>query len=106
LKKGSCAGYGSWLHGEAVAAGMVMAADMSVRLGWIDSSIRDRYALSRPFCSPCKLFFSFSLPVDVAGHLIPVVGGRKPLSQRRVQGKAQELASISYIISFEASDLI
>ncbi len=26
-------GYGSWLHGEAVGAGMVMAADLSVRLG-------------------------------------------------------------------------
>lgn len=29
------AGYGTWLHGEAVAAGMVMAADMSRRLGWL-----------------------------------------------------------------------
>jgi len=29
-------GYGNWLHGEAVAAGMVMAADLSHRLGWID----------------------------------------------------------------------
>jgi len=28
-------GYGAWLHGEAVAAGMVMAADLSARLGWI-----------------------------------------------------------------------
>ena len=26
-------GYGEWLHGEAVAAGMVMAADLSVRAG-------------------------------------------------------------------------
>lgn len=30
-------GYGNWLHGEAVAAGMAMAADMSHRLGWIES---------------------------------------------------------------------
>jgi 3-dehydroquinate synthase len=28
-------GYGVWLHGEAVAAGMVMAADLSQRMGWI-----------------------------------------------------------------------
>jgi 3-dehydroquinate synthase len=28
-------GYGNWLHGEAVAAGTVMAADLSRRLGWI-----------------------------------------------------------------------
>lgn len=35
-------GYGVWLHGEAVAAGMVMAIDMSYRLGWIDESIVKR----------------------------------------------------------------
>ncbi|NHB56755.1 3-dehydroquinate synthase [Acinetobacter sp. 194] len=28
-------GYGVWLHGEAVATGMVMAADLSQRMGWI-----------------------------------------------------------------------
>jgi 3-dehydroquinate synthase len=28
-----CAGYGEWLHGEAVSAGMCMAADLSERLG-------------------------------------------------------------------------
>ena len=28
-------GYGAWLHGEAVAAGMAMAADLSRRLGWL-----------------------------------------------------------------------
>ncbi|KAK4532124.1 hypothetical protein CCYA_CCYA10G2981 [Cyanidiococcus yangmingshanensis] len=31
-------GYGTWLHGEAVAAGMVMAAEMSRRLGYIDDT--------------------------------------------------------------------
>lgn len=30
--------YEDWLHGEAVAAGTVMAADLSSRMGWIDSS--------------------------------------------------------------------
>ena len=28
-------GYGNWLHGESVAAGTIMAADLSQRLGWI-----------------------------------------------------------------------
>ena len=28
-------GYGNWLHGEAVATGMLMAADLSARSGWI-----------------------------------------------------------------------
>lgn len=31
-------GYGEWLHGEAVAAGMAMAAEMSHTLGWISSN--------------------------------------------------------------------
>lgn len=31
-------GYGNWLHGEGVAAGTVMAADLSQRLGWINES--------------------------------------------------------------------
>ncbi|KAK9908689.1 hypothetical protein WJX75_001464 [Coccomyxa subellipsoidea] len=38
----SSQGYGVWLHGEAVAAGTVMAADMSLRLGWIEPSIASR----------------------------------------------------------------
>jgi 3-dehydroquinate synthase len=32
-------GYGSWLHGEAVAVGMVMAVDLSYRLGWLAEDI-------------------------------------------------------------------
>ena len=28
-------GYGNWLHGEAIAAGMLMAADLSQRLKWL-----------------------------------------------------------------------
>ncbi len=28
-------GYGAWLHGEAIAAGMAMATDLSRRLGWL-----------------------------------------------------------------------
>ncbi|WP_297843340.1 3-dehydroquinate synthase [Pseudomonas sp.] len=35
-------GYGVWLHGEAVAAGTVMALEMSSRLGWITQQERDR----------------------------------------------------------------
>lgn len=29
------AGYGHWLHGEAVGTGMLMAADLSMRQGWL-----------------------------------------------------------------------
>ncbi|NIB39341.1 3-dehydroquinate synthase [Pseudomaricurvus alkylphenolicus] len=35
-------GYGEWLHGEAVAAGMVMAVDLSIREGWLPQSVQTR----------------------------------------------------------------
>jgi len=35
-------GYGEWLHGEAVAAGMVMAARLSVRRGNLESAVVDQ----------------------------------------------------------------
>ncbi|MCF7983342.1 MAG: 3-dehydroquinate synthase [Thiohalocapsa sp.] len=49
------AGYGNWLHGEAVAAGMVMAAEMSHRLGWLDADATARIA---------SLLRGFDLPID------------------------------------------
>ncbi|UQY37185.1 3-dehydroquinate synthase [Pseudomonas fulva] len=47
-------GYGVWLHGEAVAAGTVMALEMSHRLGWITADERDR---------GIRLFQAAGLPV-------------------------------------------
>jgi len=35
-------GYGAWLHGEAVAAGTVMAAVLSQQLGWLDAAAVER----------------------------------------------------------------
>ena len=35
-------GYGNWLHGEAVGCGMVMAADLSARLGLVDQATVER----------------------------------------------------------------
>jgi 3-dehydroquinate synthase len=35
-------GYGEWLHGEAVAVGMIMAADLSARLGWLTAAEVDQ----------------------------------------------------------------
>ena len=31
-------GYGNWLHGEAISAGMVMAAELSKEHGWVDEA--------------------------------------------------------------------
>lgn len=52
-------GYGVWLHGEAVAAGMVMAADMSAQQGWIETSLADRAK---------KLLEKAKLPVSLENH--------------------------------------
>jgi 3-dehydroquinate synthase len=35
-------GFGQWLHGEAVAAGMVLGASLSVHLGLIDAAVAQR----------------------------------------------------------------
>ncbi|MEO5574451.1 MAG: 3-dehydroquinate synthase [Gammaproteobacteria bacterium] len=35
-------GYGVWLHGEAIGAGMLMAADLSWRLGWLSAEDKER----------------------------------------------------------------
>ena len=35
-------GYGEWLHGEAIGCGMVMAADLSMRLGLVDAAYAQR----------------------------------------------------------------
>jgi 3-dehydroquinate synthase len=51
----TAAGYGKWLHGEAVAVGMVLAAEMSQRLGWLGSHEVDQIR---------ELLVRASLPVD------------------------------------------
>lgn len=47
-------GYGNWLHGEAVGAGMVMALEMSRQLGWIDE---------KDFARSVSIIRSAGLPV-------------------------------------------
>jgi 3-dehydroquinate synthase len=38
----AAAGYGEWLHGEAVGLGLLMAADLSRRLGWLEGTDVER----------------------------------------------------------------
>ncbi len=50
-------GYGEWLHGEAVGCGMVMAADLSSRLGYLKTEEVSRIkkliaAMGLPNCAP------------------------------------------------------
>ena len=58
-------GYGRWLHGEAVAAGMVMAADLSVRLGCLSEAEATRLR---------SLLEGFGLPLSP-----PAMGGNAML---------------------------
>ena len=71
-------GYGCWLHGEAVAAGTIMAADLSQRLGWISEADVQRVR---------TLFVRANLPVispdlgvekylEFMGHDKKVEGGK------------------------------
>jgi 3-dehydroquinate synthase len=48
-------GYGVWLHGEAVAAGTMMAADLSKRLGWLNDGDLARIA---------HIFKAANLPIE------------------------------------------
>jgi 3-dehydroquinate synthase len=68
-------GYGNWLHGEAVAAGMAMAAGMSRRLGWLDEAdvARVRQLLARA-----------GLPTDP-----PALGRERFLELMRMDKKVQ-----------------
>ncbi|MEC8428688.1 MAG: 3-dehydroquinate synthase [Pseudomonadota bacterium] len=53
-------GYGQWLHGEAVAAGMLMAADLSAREGWISQEDVQRIKV---------LLLASNLPVAVPENM-------------------------------------
>ena len=48
-------GYGQWLHGEAVAAGMVQAAQLSHKMGWISEAQLQRI---------CAVLISAKLPTQ------------------------------------------
>jgi 3-dehydroquinate synthase len=76
-------GYGEWLHGEAVGCGMVMAADLSVRLGYLDEAARKRL-----------------VDVIVAAHLptrAPALGDSRYVELMRVDKKA-EAGAIKFIL--------
>lgn len=55
-------GYGTYLHGEAIAVGMLMAADMSRRLGWLKDDQVARIRL---------ILLAAKLPVTVSPVLAP-----------------------------------
>jgi 3-dehydroquinate synthase len=68
-------GYGKWLHGEAVGCGMVMALQLSHRLGLIDAAFAERVT---------ALIARAGLPVRG-----PALGAERYLELMRVDKKAE-----------------
>lgn len=84
-------GYGDWLHGEAVGAGMCMAADLSVRLGWLEETQRQRAmnliaAVGLPTKPPAG--FSPQQMLDLMGRDKKVLAGQLRLILLRAIGDA------------------
>ena len=76
-------GYGRWLHGEAVGCGMVMAAQLSRRLGGVDDVFVERLT---------ELIRTAGLPVKG-----PPLGADRYLDLMRVDKKA-EAGAIKFIV--------
>jgi 3-dehydroquinate synthase len=76
-------GYGHWLHGEAVGCGMVMAADLSHRLGFIDGATKSRIG---------KLVQAAGLPV-----VAPDLGSERWIELMQVD-KKNEGGQIKFIL--------
>ncbi|GAB5098915.1 3-dehydroquinate synthase [Caballeronia sp. HLA56] len=76
-------GYGEWLHGEAVGCGMVMAADLSVRLGKLDEPARKRLV---------RVIEAAKLPV-----VAPTLGAARYIDLMKVDKKA-EAGEIKFIL--------
>jgi 3-dehydroquinate synthase len=71
-------GYGAWLHGEAVAVGTIMAADLSCRLGWLSDN--DVTRIRKLFERACLPVVAPALGVEKYMQLMgldkKVVGGK------------------------------
>lgn len=55
-------GYGVWLHGEAIATGMLLALELSSSRGWIERAEVDQFR---------ELLHAMKLPVDVPSGMTP-----------------------------------
>jgi len=90
-------GYGVWLHGEAVAAGTVLAAELSARMGMLTESevgrVRRIFAAARLPISAPKLGVARYL--ELMGHDKKVDAGRLRLVLLRSLGSAFLTAQFS-----------
>jgi 3-dehydroquinate synthase len=63
-------GYGNWLHGEAVAAGMVQAAELSQKIGWLtdDEVVRIKRVLELAKLPITPPAIDVDTALDLMGH--------------------------------------
>jgi len=92
-----CAGYGQWLHGEAIAAGMCMAAGFSARLGLLDAADAARIhallaALKLPTAPPSIAVENFRAAMAIDKK---VIAGKIRLVLLRAIGDAEVMADYS-----------
>ncbi len=83
-------GYGDWLHGEAIAVGMMMAAELSAHLGWIDGNALARVErlfrrAGLPVCGPNLAVDRY---LELMQHDKKVQGGKLRLVLLRQLGQA------------------
>ncbi len=81
-------GYGRWLHGEAVGAGLCMAADLSCRLGWLSADDRDRVI---------TLVARAGLPTRLPAQLTPTDFQRLMAHDKKVQAGRLRLVLLKAI---------
>lgn len=91
-------GYGSWLHGEAVAAGMVLAARLSASRGWLDSAEVDALqqlltSMQLPVVPPADM--STGTFIELMGLDKKVIDGRMRLVLLRALGTATIVDDVS-----------
>lgn len=83
-------GYGNWLHGEAVAAGMVQAAELSQKIGWLTSDevarVKRILSLANLPITPPPIKVQTAL--DLMGHDKKVKHGQIRLILLKSLGKA------------------
>jgi len=83
-------GYGVWLHGEAVAAGTMLAADLSQRMGWLKADeVKRMHALLSASSLPVKApNLGAEKYLDLMGMDKKVVDGKIRLVLQQGIGKA------------------
>jgi 3-dehydroquinate synthase len=74
----SATNYSTWLHGEAVGAGMLLAADMSERLGWVSGADVQRVE---------KVLHAFGLRTDVSELAADTLAEKMKIDKKVAAGR-------------------